>query len=243
MDKKAVFEHYCGVLDHMLEDSWNLRVFLQAPYTHDGDYDFDYGCIKFGATRGTIIDNDYDYVVKFDVDTDDTDEYVSDREIAIYQYALEKNVAQYFTEACFLGTYTKSFEWYSENELGSDTNATEEEFRALIEEEKEKGLETEWVTISIPLFGYEKADCDRYCCANTTPEEDAFLHNHPSPLSERSENVAAAFVHEYGIENYLELSTFCAEYGVNDLHEYNIGYINNRIVIIDFAGYHCEEDD
>ena len=102
MNKHEVYNHYSDIIDNMLYHSLFFCTYFQAP---DAEEDFFGACddpampenlsIRFGATRGCIVDEDYDYVVKFDVEND---VYGSacERELDLYQAAKYDHLEQYF---------------------------------------------------------------------------------------------------------------------------------------------------
>ena len=47
----------------------------------------------------------------------------------------------------------------------------------------------------------------------------------------------------YGKRFMRKVADFTKKHRINDLHGGNIGYINNRPIILDFAGYHQGEDE
>lgn len=59
-----------------------------------------------------------------------------------------------------------------------------------------------------------------------------------SPLAERSKHIAAAFIHDWGIEQFEKLDKFCRNKRINDIHRGNVGLINGKVVLIDYAGYY-----
>lgn len=46
------------------------------------------------------------------------------------------------------------------------------------------------------------------------------------------------FINYYSEEEFYKLCEFLDDYGVNDLHEGNIGYLNNAPIIFDYAGWY-----
>lgn len=42
----------------------------------------------------------------------------------------------------------------------------------------------------------------------------------------------------YSAKTMEEFSTFCATYQINDLHSSNIGFVDDRVLLIDYSGYH-----
>ena len=47
----------------------------------------------------------------------------------------------------------------------------------------------------------------------------------------------------YGKKFMKKFAELTNTYGINDLHQGNTGYLNNRPVLLDFAGYHRESFD
>lgn len=64
-----------------------------------------------------------------------------------------------------------------------------------------------------------------------------------SPLAERNESIAAAFICDWGLENFELLDKFCRDRRINDIHTGNVGLIGGRIVLIDYAGFHSSSVD
>ena len=126
MDKKMVFEHYCDLLDDLREQSLAFQNFLIHNDT-DEDWVFDNAEVACGATRAALIDtqNDYPYIVKWDIDYDEWGDSSSAREVEIYKEAKYCGLASYFTEAVYLGEYRRIvwahiIEGYYNEKLGYD---------------------------------------------------------------------------------------------------------------------------
>ena len=233
MDSNKVFQHFKERLDDACENSPYFAQYLANPYSSEYDLDFSCGLSIFtGATRATIVDDDYDYVVKIDIDTDGSGENVCARELEIYNDAFNAGLGRCFAETQCLGLYTKKVWWYPDIDL--QDMADEQDFLDLIYGE---GYESKKITISFWLYGYEKADCERWEGCRSTPEERDFVSRQDSPLSERSTDVACALLHQYGVETFIDLGNFCRDHHVNDLHTGNVGYVDDRLVLIDFGGY------
>ena len=238
MDRKKVFEYYSSILDEKAQDYSVFKSFLTNPSCcyYDSDADFGDLHVVCGATRAALITDDYNYVVKIDIDTDEGGDCISERELAIWKMVADSHLAQCFTEIEFLGYYVRHWNWYAfhTEEVMLDWN--EDEFEKYV---AEQGYEKEYVTISIPLYGCEKADTDTFHYPNSSLEVKEYVETHASPLCERCKDIAEAFIMDYGYEIYEELTDFCYESGVNDIHKGNIGYIDNKIVLLDFGGYYC----
>lgn len=252
MNKKAIFNHFSKILDNMIKDSLFFDTYLQRPFYLDDEF-FDGENddlpdnieVKTGVTRCCIIDRDYDYVVKFDIEEDD---YGSgcEREERFYNSACNEGLQDYFAEALYLGDYKKTFFFYNEEEVDRETayfgvEGFEESF---LRAEREGRLgEIEEIEINIPLFAYPRARA--YVARIVTDEEESSkeISSIKSPLSKRNRCIAADFIKEYGFEEYKRFSDFSISQGINDVHTNNVGYINGRLVLIDYAGFHEIDDD
>jgi hypothetical protein len=251
MDKNAVFSHFSSIIDNMLENSLFFMTFLQRPSYIDTIYGsvddpvVPSGLnIHFGATRGCIVDDDYDYVVKFDIDGDAWSDSICDRESEIYTHAKKRHLEQYFCEPVYLGCYNKTIMFYDYNDIDQSMDWYEygsyfaEEF---MQHEEEFG-EIHPIIISIPLYAYPKAEYHHSIGA--CPDDDVNYINAAkkihSPMRERNLAVAIDFIREYGEEAYQALTEFMYEEDINDLHGGNIGDVNGKMVFIDYSGYHSD---
>ena len=250
MNKNEVFAHFSSILDDMLYDSLFFCTYFQQPTSTEdfiGSVDDESLPenlqIRFGATRGVIIDDYYDYVVKFDVE-EDGDGLVCEREESIYKDAIGENLNQYFAECCYLGTYTKKINFYDCEKInhfvdwyGYSREQFEEEF---MENEDDFG-EIHEIVVSIPLYGYPKAQphrLPRTHIHHPDNEYEKMALSISSPLRSRNLCVAIDFIKQYGLEEYERLSSFLSEEGVNDLHCANCADLGTNYVLIDYGGYH-----
>lgn len=232
MNKVALLAHFKKALDGMLDESWLLRTFLQNPYSRDNIY-LRNGWLIFGATRATLLTDDCDYVVKFNLDADTDD---CRREMKLYAEARKVGVAAYFVPVEYLGCYTVTYNWVTWEEFEDIVDKDEDAFRKVARQRLPE-LEPYPITISIPLYAYRIAECDCDLRGAATPEEAQFLRRHPGPLTDATELVGLNFLRDHGADAYLALTAFCNEWGINDLHKGNVGYIDKKLVITDYAGY------
>ena len=94
----------------------------------------------------------------------------------------------------------------------------------------------------IALYGYRKAKMTyRGYKVNEEEEKELTPYAH-SPLRDRSDCVALDLLHDWGTEKFEKLDWFCEEMGINDLHNGNVGYIDGRLVLIDYSGWDDDED-
>lgn len=242
-------QHFISILDQMIENNKFFAFYFQSPFSIEVEGELQYGynvpCdISFysGATRAVISDSEWDEVVKFDLDTYNAEVSPCAAETTVYEAAVNAHLDRCFTRARFIGTYVKTVKAYPlslfENCDDENLDLAEEDF---IDKVKELGFDEgdmREVTIKVPLYAYEKASNVGWTCNEYEDEEGEIAQSYDSPLTERAEEVAASFVHEYGEEVYAELSSFLREWDVNDLHCGNVGWIGDRFVLIDYAGYH-----
>ena len=250
MNKREIFNHYSKVIDNLLDSSMWMQAWFQHPSWLDehicGENHEELPSnisINDGATRGCIIDDEYDYVVKFDIE-DDNFGSACEREEKIYRMAEVYAMNQYLNEIAYIGTYTRTFYFYTwddifqcchYNESCYDENYFCEE---LAKHEEEMDLCE--ITISIPLYACERAY--GYDCGPIDNNLISRAQKIQSPLRERNLAVATAFVRDYGEEEYRLFSEFAIENDINDLHLGNIGMVDGMLKFIDYAGYHNGEE-
>lgn len=246
MNKKEVFSHFSAIIDKMIDNSDFFPYFFQHPFSLDNNITnnerlLDEGVhLNFGANRGCFVDNNYDYVVKFDVDGfEQKHDSACAFETEIFARAKEENLDMCFAEATYIGTYCRTISFY---DIKIDPFNGELDF--IYDDEVEKhmtlfineGAEEMDITISIPLYAYPRAVLfDGPFHSNE--QEKKIARSIMSPLRDRNLMVALLFIQTYGEEIYKELSSFLLEEDINDLHLGNIGLINGKIVLIDYAGY------
>lgn len=249
MDKKEVFAHFSRIIDSLIDNSLYFDTYFQRPFYLDDDiYGRDHDELPSnislcgGATRVCLIDDDYDWVVKFDID-EDANGSVCAREERIYEASKSYALDRYFAEVEYLGEYTKSYSFYDISAIeqwcnfyGYDPESFDKEFA---ENEDHFGrLHT--ITVRIPLFGYRKADsCERMSMmVNNDDETVKSAKRIASPLRSRNVAIAAAFINEYGWDEYKVFSEFGMNWDINDIHFGNIGSIDGHLCLIDYGGYH-----
>lgn len=250
MNKCEVFNHFSKILDTMLEYSLFWDTYFQNPTgleeNAEGNIDnpaFPENLrLRFGITRGCLFDENYNYVVKFDVGTDNYGDSPCRREVDIYNAAKLYNLQNYFTEAIYIGIYHKTIQFYDlekiENRIAWFDYDPEIFDKNFMEHEDEFG-DIIPINISIPLYAYPKATEYRYTMFDKDKESmlEVEARSIASPLRKRGLQIAMEFIDKYGVNEYERLTNFLYEYEVNDLHRGNIGSINNELVIIDYAGY------
>lgn len=250
MNKNEVFAHFSSILNDMLDTSLFFETFWQAPYSSEdfyGSYDDEALPenlnIKFGATRGCIIDDNYDYVVKFDVESDALG-YACEREEYLYNEASRENLNQYFAECVYLGTYTKVIRFYDYYEISRHMNwygYNWQEFEQNFMNNEDYFGEIHDITISIPLYAYPKARPHYFMGVAGSQDENEYISKAQkivSPMRDSNLAVAVDFIRQYGEEAYQLVTDFLYANDINDLHCANFADIDGHYVAIDYAGYH-----
>lgn len=251
MNKHEIFSHYSEVIDNLLDSSLWMKMWFQRPDWLDEciqgeDYEEIPSNISIndGATRACIIDYDYDYVVKFDIEEDNFGS-ACEREESLYRTAKISGFEKYLNEITYIGCYTRSFYFYSYHDIMQhchiDCSFYDEEqlCNELAYHEDEMVLHQ--ITISIPLYACKRAE--GYDCGPINNELVAMAQKIKSPLREKNVAVATAFIRDYGEKEYGMFSDFAIKNDINDLHLGNIGLVDGVLRFIDYAGYYNGEDE
>ena len=255
MNKEKIFQHFSVIIDNMLDNSLFFDTFLQNPSYMDniiGSIDDiavpDNIEIHFGASRACIIDQNYNYVVKFDMESDVFGDSLCQREIDIYRAAKTKQLDNFFLEPVYIGTYCRTINFYDFFNIERNMNWCDynpEKFDNDFMYAEDDFGEIHPITIEIPLYAYPKVE--HYSYSKLTPTEEKkyqkIINSVNSPLKERNQQIAMEFVFCYGLEQYEKLSDFMYEYNINDIHYDNIGNLNGKLICIDFAGYHSYSEE
>lgn len=108
-----------------------------------------------------------------------------------------------------------------------------------------------------PIYIMEKADCDEdeiyssaydaalseSCASNSVRKGSAGYNDYCEAFSEEwewmdgTEQVGYLYYREWGIEIATLFEEFCSEHSINDLHSANWGYVNGRLVVVDYSGF------
>ena len=238
MDKEKIRSHFEGVIDRLMQGNEVFKVFFQSPWFMD-DVDIDDKLhLFFGVRRCTIVDDDFDWVVKIELNEPHADG-TCEKEMAVYEEAKKQGLEDCFVECGNIGMFDRVVEGYEFD--GQLWDFDEEDL--MIENREKHGEQKMKFRISFSMYAYKKVRTNLRSSSASTPEEESFLNKNKSPLTEKSELVGLEFMREYGEETYKKLGEFCKKYDINDLHCGNVGYDNGKIVLIDFAGYHESEEE
>lgn len=247
-----IFHHFEAILDNLLENSDFLKAYYQHPYSFEGQMYYDSGDVHIhsGITRHCIIDDTYDYVVKFDIEEDSWGGSVCKRETEIYHEAVAAGMDKYFASAVYVGTYERDFDFYDTEDIETEADVCcfecdEDSFDEIFKEVE--GLLTHRVIhISLPLYAYQRACLDSSRSHGLMSDEQyEVIKSVRSPLTDRNKQVGFLFLDTYGIAEYKKFTRFAVKHHINDLHLGNIGFINDKICFIDYGGFHdsCDCSD
>ena len=258
MSKKIeIFQHFESILDELIKRSVFFKTYLQYPEYIGQDVIGGQGGIPAnislatGVTRACIIDDDYDWVVKFDIEEDGRGS-ACERENYTYKRAQLYDLSQYFSEVVYLGVYRKTYTFYQGWKVANilyynDFNYTDNDYARDFFKYKDKFGSLEQITVSIPLYAYRKVSQEGFY---TRSENESVIESEikgtQSPLSEKNKQVAINFISNYGVHEYEKLTDFLYEMDINDFHSGNVGFIDDKFVLIDYAGYYdpdCESDE
>ena len=250
--KQEIMQHYYNIIDNLLKNSSFFDAYLQSPFMLDEDICGedcnempDNLSLRCGATRACLIDSDYDWVVKIDIE-DDALGYACEREMNIYNAARKASLQDYFSEVVYLGTYTRFINFYRWSDMTKYIDLWKFEINTFDEvlEQYEEQMEPVQIQINLPLYAYRRAN--RYDCGPVSDNLRADAYRVGSPLRSRNIAVATAFILEYGMDAYKAISKFGLDWDINDLHLGNVGEIDGHMVLIDYSGYHsgdCFDDE
>ena len=242
--KNEVFAHFAKILDDLIDTYDFYKCYFQEPYS--ADYVPEVADLEFvcGASRGCLIDFTYDWVIKWDCEEDSLGGSCCEREIENYKDACACGLGDMFAEAHYIGTYTKTIDFWDVTEVRELMGYDDDDDTKYWQEKIAENLTNPYsITIRVPLYAYRRADdnCDTVEDKCSAGEHEEFFKNSTSPLCERSFRIGEGFAQEYGLEAFEELTEFCAEHRINDIHWGNIGIIDERLVLIDYSGYWSHE--
>lgn len=174
---------------------------------------------EFGASRIVLGYNDGEYVFKMDDDFADEEDFTK-KEYEVYQLAKEEGLAEYFAEEVFVGTYVVGkyeVEVYAMERANIDYDGN-----------SERGRESRF-----------REYCEDNGIINPNAEvEDIFFSHVYSNWDEGSaEDMFSVASEEWGYSEAYKVQRFCEDHEVNDLHAGNWGYVDDRWVITDYAGF------
>ena len=246
MEKQEIFNHYAAILDKMIDNYDFYKTYFQSTYSADYYPEIEGVTLAFGASRGCLIDPEFDWVVKWDCAQDQFGSCCA-REAKFFEEAKNFAVEDMLAPTYFLGTYTKVI-WYWDfcevrEVMGWDDDDDVEYWREKIQ----KNLSDPYkITISIPLYCQMRAELDNVENPRTSSYDKKYFQNSKSPLCQRAPAIGMDFAEDYGMDSFEALTEFCFDFDINDIHWGNVGMINGKIVLIDYSGYYagdCDENE
>lgn len=91
--------------------------------------------------------------------------------------------------------------------------------------------------LGLRLYAYPRAHLGPKCDYPDLPKKIYnFLDKSHSPLRGRNLAVAIDFFYCYGKHEFKTFSKFCTQNKICDLHRNNVGRIDNKLILIDYAG-------
>lgn len=250
MKATMIFNHFKNILDELIDESNFFKYYFQYPTSLDEDIYWEdweeceaiYSnstSIRFGASRGCLIDDTYDYVVKFDLTNGDEAPTCSD-EVLIYDAAAQNGLERFFAKPIYLGTYTKKIKFYAWSYDIENPYCFDEDYIAKSIQELIDNYDThkEEIEIKIPLYAYPKAERHEFHVYEEDQDETYRSVSHSnSPLVEREAGIGYAFISMYGEDVFDALTEFCDEHNINDLHTGNVMELNGELIFTDYCGY------
>lgn len=176
-----------------------------------------------GASKECLVFPDLGYVLKWSMDTRD-----AEREVAVYQKAVEANLADFFP-ATELAAYIV---------LPTDGEAIAFTAQQIISTSAHKirwegsGLRTRLKRIAKTVPDCRTKQIERQF-------RKADLNGYGRDIDDLWAKVAVSL---YGKRKVIALCEFVKKYHINDLHSSNIGYIGISPVILDFSGYGVRDE-
>ena len=239
MNENEVFTYWSNILDELLMTNDFCKLYFQMP-THNYSMSLtDTIRLQCGVSKGCLIDDDYDYCVKFNLFNYDNYNFYHfcEREQQIYADAEAANLSKYFAEAKYIGTYYRAIDFYYYDELDFDLQdySSTEVIDAINECINNTNKNFKTIDIMIPLFAYPKGYYHSYPCVAVSERTRA--HSIESPLNEKNVAVASEFIRYYGFDEYIRLSDFLTNNNINDFHCGNAMDVNNEFVLTDYSGF------
>lgn len=231
--KEEIFSHFKTVIDNLIEFSpFYKNYFLYPYYLWEDEVDAFPGIIlTSGSTRGCLIDENYDWVVKFNLFEEEVNFYDwCQQECDVFSLARKLKYDKYFSEVIFLGFYCAEVNAIPTDYSRQDFEEVERMYQDAAIEEYEN------LTIRIPLYAYHKESRDTQIISSRKTQSRLVQK---SPLTERDPSIGSNFIEKYGEKEFNEFSTFLRAIRCDDLHGKNAFFnIEGNFKIIDYAGYH-----
>ena len=176
-----------------------------------------------GATKECLVFPDLGYVLKWSMETRD-----AEREVAVYQKAVDANLADFFPATELAGYIVSPRD-------GEAIAFTAQQIITKCAHKicwKEDGLKNRLVRIARTVPDCRVSQIERQF-------RKADQNGYGRDLDGLWAKVAVSI---YGKRKVIALCDFVKKYHINDLHGSNIGYIGISPVILDFSGYGVRDE-
>lgn len=176
-----------------------------------------------GATKECLVFPELGYVLKWSMETRD-----AEREVAVYQKAVEANLADFFPATMLAGYITspRDGEAIAFTAQQIITNSAHKIHW------QEDGIKTRLSRIAKTVPDCRMSQIERQF-------RKADQNGHGRDLDGLWAKVAVSL---HGKRKVIALCEFVKKYHINDLHSSNIGYIGISPVILDFSGYGVRDE-
>lgn len=178
-----------------------------------------------GATKECLVFPELGYVLKWSMETRD-----AEREVAVYQKAVEDNLGDFFPTTELAGYIVPPHD---------EDDPVAFVVQQLISTTVQKIRWDEACGLRIRLTQIAKTVPD--CRVNQIARQfsKADQNGYRRELDELWAKTAVSL---YGKRKCIALCEFVKKYHINDLHRSNIGYIGVKPVLLDFSGYGVQDD-
>lgn len=177
-----------------------------------------------GASKECLVFPDLGYVLKWSMDTRD-----AEREVVVYQKAVDANLADFFPATMLAGYIVPPCKW------DKPVAFTAQQIISICASRvdwRETGLHARLSRIAKTVPDCRVSQIERQF-------RKADLNGYGRNLNELWAKVAVSI---YGKRKVIALCEFVKKYHINDLHGSNLGYIGISPVILDFSGYGVCDD-
>lgn len=195
-------------------------IFTLNDYDHNGTWS------TYGATKGVIGDDNWDYVIKIPMNRDDYDpiDYCA-LELANYEIAKSKHIENMFAAIERIGR-VEGIPIYIQEKVECNSNK-------VIQNIADIDFQN-WLDYDI----YEVEDCEELDKDDDESCRDYFNNNvFDEYEADDWEHISAFFDYDYSFLEAESLFALLNELDINDIHSGNVGFLNGRIILVDYSGY------
>ena len=168
-----------------------------------------------GACKECFLIKGFPYAIKFVIPTDNEKWDEAAKETEIYQEAKKRGIERIFLYTTYFYTNKAGINFYIQEKVTESSCGLSFSKSRRIRDKTEK---------KISLSEVDKIRNKMY----NRPNDVYWL--------KRAYQI-------YGKKFMQKFAEMTQDFGINDLHKGNTGYLNNRPVLLDFAGYHREDDE